>query len=232
MSKRVKTGDPKVAIAYVRASKDEQKLTAHAQRTSIEQWATREGVRVVGWFVDEGVSGSSSLERRPGLMAALDAVKARGAGVLVVLRRDRLARDTYVAVLIDRAALAKGARVQTADGTGNGDQAADAFMRHVLDGAAAYELAMIKARTTAALAHKKAKGERTGGMPYGFMTGGDGRTLEPNPTEQTVVALVRELHAAGVALRRIVLELAARGHVPRTGKDWHKTQIVRMLAAP
>ena len=55
MSKRVKNGSPLVAVAYVRVSKDDQKLGPEAQRASIEAWAAREGVRVASWHVDQGV---------------------------------------------------------------------------------------------------------------------------------------------------------------------------------
>jgi DNA invertase Pin-like site-specific DNA recombinase len=49
MSKRVKAGSPLVAVAYIRVSKDEQRLGPDAQRASIEAWAAREGVSVASW---------------------------------------------------------------------------------------------------------------------------------------------------------------------------------------
>jgi DNA invertase Pin-like site-specific DNA recombinase len=38
----------------------------------------------------------------------------------------------------------------------------------IMDAAAAYERALIRARTKAALAAKRARGERSGEVPYGF----------------------------------------------------------------
>jgi hypothetical protein len=52
---------------------------------------------------------------------ALGELRALGAGVLVVAKRDRLARDVYVAATIERAVASGGARVVSADGTANGD---------------------------------------------------------------------------------------------------------------
>lgn len=63
MAKR--TGNPKIAIGYLRVSTDEQRLGPEAQRASIEAWAAREGLSVVAWHVDGGVSGATNIEERP-----------------------------------------------------------------------------------------------------------------------------------------------------------------------
>ncbi len=105
------------------------------------------------------------------------------------------------------------------------------MMRGIVDDYAAYERDLIRAPTTAALAAKSAKGERVGGVPYGFTVAADGVHLEEDAEEQTTLALVRELRAGGLSHRAIVGALAARGLVSRTGKPFIQTQVARMLAA-
>ena len=73
---------------------------------------------------------------------------------------------------------------------------------------------MIGARTRAALAVKKARGERVGSVPYGFRVGEDG-VLEPDGDEQETVELARRLRAGGLSLRAIDRELRAQGYLPR-----------------
>jgi DNA invertase Pin-like site-specific DNA recombinase len=217
------------AVAYVRVSTDEQKLGPEAQRAAILDWARREGVEVVAWCSDLGVSGGADLEARPALVEALAALRAHRAGVLVVAKRDRLARDVYVAATIERAAKATKARVVCADGAGNGEGPADEFMRTMLDGAAQYERALIRARTKSALAAKSARGERVGGIPFGMRLGADGKALEADPGEGAIVARVRELRAAGVSVRAIEDALALAGiRHPRTGGRIGKSQVARM----
>lgn len=230
MTSRRRNSDPLSAVAYLRCSTSDQHLSPEAQRATIEAWAAREGVAVVAWHVDTGVSGGSELAERPALVAALAELRACRAGVLVVARRDRLARDVVVAAMIERAADGAGARVVAADGTANGTTPADAFMRTVIDGAAAYERALIRERTRAALAAKRARGERIGAVPYGYSAGPDGKLVQ-NEAEQGVLSVVRELRAAGLSQRAIVAELAKRGLVSRVGRPFQATQIVRMLAA-
>ena len=65
----------------------------------------------------------------------------------------------------------------SASGEGNGDSPADAFMRTVIDGAAQYEHGLIRARTRAVLAAKRARGERVGSVPFGFALDEDGVRL-------------------------------------------------------
>jgi DNA invertase Pin-like site-specific DNA recombinase len=214
---RTRIGNPAVAVAYIRVSTDDQKLGPEAQRAQIESFAAREGLTVAAWHCDQGVSGGSDLADRPALVAALADLRAFGAGVLLAAKRDRLARDVVIAATVERAAKAYGAKVLCADGTGNGDTAADAFMRTLLDGAAQYERALCRERTRAALAAKKARGERVGTVPYGFTAGPEG-SLVPHEAEQEVIACIRELRAAGLSLRAIEAELAKRGIVSRTGQ--------------
>jgi DNA invertase Pin-like site-specific DNA recombinase len=230
MSKRARPGSPTVAVAYVRVSTDEQHLGPEAQRAAIEAWAARQGLSVAAWHVDRGVSGGADIGERPALVAALGELRAAGAGVLLVAKRDRLARDVYVAGAIERAVEQSGARVACADGTANGDTPADAFMRSILDAAAAYERALIRARTKAALATKRAKGERAGAVPYGYRLAADGVRLEDDPAEQAVLAAVRDLRDAGLSHREIVRELAALGLASRSGRPLAQTQVARMLA--
>ena len=225
-----RSGDSSVAIAYLRASTEDQRLSPEAQRASIEAWALAQGVAVVAWHVDAGVSGAADLADRPALVAALAELRLHRAGIFVVAKRDRLARDCYVAATIDRAVAAQGARVASADGTGNGDTPADAFMRSVLDAAAQYERGLIRARTKAALAAKKARGERTGTVRYGYTADASGRLVEC-PVEQAVLAQVRALDAAGLSQRAIVAELQRAGFLGRTGKPLARTQVQNILAA-
>lgn len=229
-ARRPHPGNPLLAVAYVRVSTDEQRLGPEAQRAAIEAWAAREGVAVVAWHTDSGISGGSDLDNRPALALALAGIRVHRAGLLLVARRDRLARDVVVAATIERATEALGAKVMSADGAPNGTGAAEQFMRTMLDAAAAYERALIRERTKAALAAKKARGERVGTIPYGYSVI-DGK-LVPNEAEQGVLRVVRELRAAGLSLRAIETELAARGILSRTGrKPIALPQIAKMVKA-
>ena len=103
-------------------------------------------------YEDVGVSGTP-LEKRPGLLSALNAlVRDR---VLLVVRRDRLARDTLTAAMAERIAQNAGASIVTVGGEGNGDGPEAQLMRTILDAFAQYEKTLIVLRTKAGLARKR-----------------------------------------------------------------------------
>lgn len=222
------TTTPK-AVGYLRVSTDEQHLGPDAQRAAIAAWCDREGVELIDVHVDHGVSGGAPLDKRPGLMAAVGALSETDATVLVVAKRDRLARDTMAAAMVERMAERAGATIASADGTGNGDSPEAMLMRRMVDAFAEYERAIIRSRTRAALAVKSARGERVGAIPFGCKLADDGRTLERDAEEGAVVDAVIDLRASGLSYRKIADELAARGFTTRKGRPLAPTQIVRIL---
>lgn len=231
MSKRVKVGSPLVAVAYIRASKDEQKLSPEAQRAAVEAWAAREGVSVVAWHVDQGVCSVDPIADRPALVAALASLREHGAGVLVVAKRDRIARKPALTDAIEQAAGACGARVLSADGASNATGLQGVMLRGMSDLFAQVEREMIRERTRAALASKSAKGERvSGGIPFGFALAADGVHLVAVESEQRAIARARTLAAEGRSLRAVAAELAAEGMTSRKGTTFSACQVGRMLA--
>lgn len=223
-------GSPTVAVAYLRVSTEDQRLGPEAQRAAITAWAEHTGTTIAAWHADQGVSGSADVDARPGLAAALGALRPEGAGVLVVAKRDRLARDVGIACTIERAASRLGAVVVSADGSGNGDDPAAVFLRRILDAAAEHERALIRARTKAALAVKRERGERISRRPpWGWRVSEDGVRLEVEPGEAAVVLLARELHSSGRSVAAVAAELSARGVVNRLGRAIGKTEVWKML---
>jgi DNA invertase Pin-like site-specific DNA recombinase len=219
-----------VAIAYIRVSTDEQTLSPHAQRSSIEAFAKREGITVAAWFSDTDICGETELAERPGLIEAMAALKAHRAGVLLVAKRDRLARDVLVTAMVEKACAKIGARVVSAAGEGNGNDPGARLHRGIVDLFSEYELAMIRARTKAALAVKRAKGEFTGGQaPYGFVS--IGGKLVPQAEEQRVIARMRDLSECGLSTRDIAARLERDGVQSRTGRPFGKSQVARILKA-
>jgi len=228
--RRTEPLDPTRAVGYVRVSTDEQALGPEAQRDALAAWCDANGATLCACFEDHGVSGTTPLDRRPALNEALDALATERAGVLLVAKRDRLARDVVVGAVIERLVERQGARVLAADGTGNGEGPEHQLMRHLVNAFAEYEALVIAARTRAALAVKKARGERVGSVPYGFRVTDDG-ILEPDDDEQEMVAVARRLRERGLSLRAIDRELRARGHLPRNGRAWHVQTLATIVRA-
>jgi DNA invertase Pin-like site-specific DNA recombinase len=225
-----RTANPLLAVAYVRVSTEEQSLGPDAQRAAIESWAARAKIEIVAWHEDRGVSGAAAIEERPGLLAALAALETHGAGVLVVAKRDRLARDVMLAAMAERLVERVGARVVSAAGEGTeSDDPTSVLMRSIIDAFAQYERAVIRSRTKSALAVKRSRGELTGNAPLG-MRAVEGR-LQVDERETEALAAIRSLRAQGYSLRAIASELEARGIYNRAGRRWHAEAVARALRA-
>ena len=235
---------PDAAVALVRVSTDEQDLGLAAQRHAIEQAAVRHGLRVLDIIEEAGVSGGAKIEKRGGLLTAVAAVPK--GGVLLVAKLDRIARDKFVSAWVEKELAVKGARIVSAAGEGaagdaDNEEPAQLLMRSMVQLFAEYERALIKARTKAALAAKRRRGEKLGGHPpIGFKVEHDGevKRLAPCPDGLRTLRLVGQLAATKhptkgrpLSLREIGKQLVAAGHLPPAGGQWHAKTIATAVAA-
>ena len=219
------------AVIYLRVSTEEQSqsgLGLKAQELTCRTLAGTLGVSGVLLFTDAGVSGSKGIEERPGLTEALAAL--RKGDVLIVAKRDRIARDMLVTLTVEKVVAKRGSRLLSVAGEGSDSEGVTGLiLRTMSDLFAQVERETIRSRTRSALQVKKSKAERVGAIPYGFQLAGDGKHLIGNEREQRIIELVLSLRAEGLSLRAIVARLNADSVSTRTGNDWQLTQITRML---
>jgi DNA invertase Pin-like site-specific DNA recombinase len=223
------------AFGYLRVSTERQAdsgLGLEAQQVSVNACAARLGLSLAGVFTDPGSSGSLAIEDRPVLLEAVGSLKRRD--VLIVAKRDRLGRDVIAVAMIERMITRRGARIVSAAGEGTDtDDPSGVLMRRLIDSFGEYERLIIGARTRAALAAKRRRGERISGIiPFGFQLAGDGRRLEPNLDEQPVLRAMRTLHGNGRSLRAIAAELNQNGALTRSGAPWRYEYVRNVLRAP
>jgi DNA invertase Pin-like site-specific DNA recombinase len=230
------------AVAYIRVSTDEQVQSGaglDAQRAAIVRAAEDEGLPIRAWYEEAGISGGKGLvdgehgialdaASRPQLVACIASL--RKGDVLLVAKRDRLGRDRLLLLLIERSVRARGARLLSAAGEGTqGTDPSSVMLAAMVDMMSEHERTIIRQRTRDALAAKAARGERIGGIPFGF-DAHDG-VLRVNEREAQTLDHIRALVRDGsVSLRAVCRALDARGVVSRSGKPWHPQTIARIMA--
>ena len=171
------------AIGYIRVSTSMQADTGHslaAQSRHIEQYCDLYDLDLVGIEADEGISGKT-LER-PGLQAALEQLEEGAAGLLVVVKLDRLTRSVRdLGVLLetyftdgayDLASVSEKIDTTTASGR---------LTLNILTSVAQWEREIISERISTAMQHMKAEGKRTGYIPFGMQLADDGVHLVDHP---------------------------------------------------
>ncbi len=216
-----------VAIGYIRVSTDlqaSQGTSLSAQEALIRSWAGPKSLEPE-IYTDEGLSGATAA--RPGLQAALDAACSQSCP-LVVYSLSRLARSTKDAINIAERLDKAGADLVSLSESIDTTSAAGKMVFRMLAVLAEFERDLVSERTRAALAHKKARGERVSHEPaYGWRLEGDRVVVDVD--EQRAVALIRRLSASGETPGAICRALSAHGHHPR-GKRWHPETVRRILS--
>ena len=236
------------AVGYVRVSTEEQAksgLSVAYQKERIKLYAKEHGLERVGWFTDNGVSGGKPLasRRRGGKLVAR--LKRRRDPVchVIALKQDRVWRETVDCVSTVRDWWKRGIRFHNIEGggvmdptTASGDL--NIGVRALMDDN--FRI-LTSERTRAALAVKRARGERLGSIPpfgYRFVPSDcGGETKQGNPIykvvphkgEQKTIEAIRRLRSAGLTLRAIIAELASRDIYNRNGNAFGIRAVFNML---
>lgn len=222
-------------IGYTRVSTEEQArggLSLEAQEGKIRSYCELYELDLLRVIADPGASGKSL--DRPGVAEVLAELRRRkdGPDGLVIAKLDRLTRslgdwsDLIAEFWRDekRRLFSVGEAIDTRTATGR-------MVLNLIMTIAEWEREVIGERTRDALAAKAARSERCGKIRYGYDLASDGRTLSPNPTEQAIIAAMREWRSAGMSLRRIVARLAADGIPTKDGRPrWGAMTVGRILA--
>ena len=216
MSTNTPTGRP--AVGYVRVSTEEQAregVSLDVQRQRIASAAAAHGLVLSDVLADEGISGRRS-DNRPGLLRAVDLACERRAA-LVVYSLSRFARSTRDCLAMAERLTAAGADLISVSESIDTTAAHGKFLFTLLSALAQLESDQTSERTRAAVAHKRACGERTGSVPYGHRVAADGVHLEPNPAEQAQLDRLVDLRLAGHSYPAVQRVAAAEGIRNRAG---------------
>ena len=192
--------------AYLRVSTERQ--TEQQQRDAIEAHHV-----IHGWFVDHGVSGAAPIDQRPALCEALGVLQK--GDTLVVAKWDRLARSVMNAAVIRGLIARSGATVAAVSGTPD-DTPEGRLMQAILDAFAEYELAVIKARTRAALAVRRREGRPTSHPPYGKKVV-DGRLVDDMDEQDVIEEVLHRRSTFNDSFRAIAVWLDDNNYATRRG---------------
>ena len=190
------------AVVYTRFSprrNADESESCEVQLAFCEQHCAKLKLDIASVVHDPDASGAD--EFRPKLWEAIDSLKK--GWILVVYRRDRLARNVYLSEQINRTVERKGAAICAVSGDISGDSPEIQMIRQVLAAMAEYERKIISIRTSHAMRHHQAHGRKmSSNCPYGWQDGPDGQMI-PDPAEQAVVADIAARHHAGASFAAI-----------------------------
>ena len=211
----------KNAIAYFCVSTTQQSrsgLGIEAQQAAVTRFCEAEGYALRAAYTEvETGKGADALERRPQLSAALQAAQKAKCPVIVA-KLDRLSRDVhFISGLMTH---------QVAFIVAELGPDVDPFVLHLFAALAQKERALISARTKAALAAKKARGEHWVSNPRLAEHAAAGRAvrlLMPISSRPMCGRIIEAIREAGVtSLTGIAAALNARGVQTVRGSRWDR----------
>jgi DNA invertase Pin-like site-specific DNA recombinase len=170
--------------------------------------------------VEESVSGSAPMHKRPKLASCLQRLNSNTA--LICWKRDRLSRDTLTYHMVDADARKRGSMIMSVKET-NGSDPADVLMTSILTAFASYEVSMIRQRISAALGNLKTTGKKYTREKYGVRWEEGSAVL----VEEEVVVLktIARLRGTGLSYAKVAAHLSSLDLKTRHGKEWSRHNV-------
>lgn len=216
-------------VGYIRVSTAEQigegKFGLPVQREEIERYCSDNGYELLRIYSDEGVSGS--LIERPGLNAMLS---ADDYDRVIVAKYDRLSRDLYGHLFIEKDLKVKGVELESVREPFGGDSDEMVYMRQMMAAFAEFEKKRIAQRLSAARERKRKQGGFAGGRaPLGYSAEKGSKRLHINADKVDTVRRLFALRAEGLTLQAVADRLNDEGHTTQDGKHFTQMQVKRAL---
>jgi|SRR6185437_14828746 len=209
-------------IVYARVSTDDQRrngVSMEQQPERLRAYLALHDHTQAALLLDEGVSASVPLERRPAGKRVLEAMKHGTADGVVVVRLDRLFRDALDGLTFFRMAQRKGFAVHSVAELIDSSTPAGRLALTIQLAAAQYERELDVARAIECNRSLREQGRVYGPVPYGCVAVGEGDARRLMRDPQTWVHRVTAVRLAEkLSLRKACAELEARGIPSPTGK--------------
>ncbi len=210
-------------VAYYRVSTARQGtsgLGLEAQRESVNKYLSSIGEHhLVAEFTEvETGKGKDALDKRPQLREAITTAKRHRATILIA-KLDRLARNVH---------FISGLQEAKVPFTAVDMPEANELVIHLMAAMAQHEARMISSRTKAALAAKRARGEKLGN-PHLLKLGNKVKAKKAQSFAATLKVTLGALKAQGLTQRLIVEELNRMSLKTPQGGKWHLIQLQRVL---
>jgi site-specific DNA recombinase len=227
---------PIILLGYCRVSTNNQKEegTIELQEKTIKRYADKNGYELVKIFKDNGISGASELENRPGLAElfsyAEDNKEVEG---ILIFKLDRLARDLYIQehLIKKLEGLNKKLISIKEPNLDSKDPMRKAF-RQFIGIVSELEKAFITMRLSGGRINKAQRGGYAGGATaLGYKTKNKDLIIDEEQAE--VIRIIFKMKRyKRMGLREIARELNKNSVPTARGGKWHGRTIKYMLENP
>ncbi len=232
-------------VGYIRVSTDKQVQEGEGletQRQHIVSFCRDNNYELIHIYSDEGISGADEIEDRPELQEMMDYCNNPPIKHVIVDRPDRLARDFYLQLYIEKqlkinyvtVLYASNEAINIADTDTEMMKTMKTLMRQMMGAFAELDRKMIKKRLYDGQAIKASKGNKPSGkQPFGYKYASDRKSTEIDREQAFVVLDIFEMRAKGKTLVQIAERLNTASYQQRrpaaTMKAWNYKTVQHMV---
>ena len=216
------------AVAYYRTSSaanvGDDRDSLKRQQSAVENWARKNGYKIVREFYDAAVSGGDPIGERTGFAELLDYVEGNGARTILVENASRFARDLIVQLTGHAMLQELGYALIPVDAPAHftDDTPTARMVRQILGAVSEFEKANLVSKLKVARDRKRRETGRCEGR----------KPLAETHPEAVATArrLYRQRNGKRRSLRQIATMLAEAGHTNSRGNAYDARQVQRMVA--
>ncbi len=216
----------KRAVIYARYSCSGQgEQSIEGQLRDNYAFAQREGIQVVGEYIDRALTGR--YDDRPEFQRMINESRSKQFDYVIVWKLDRFARNRYDSAIYKHKLKANGVKVLSS--TENiGDNPESIILEAVLEASAEYYSVDLRQKVVRGRRESVLKGSSVGGtVPLGYKIV-DKRYVIDEQTAPIVTYAVQE-YSLGTSLREIAEALNAKGYKTGDGKPFAPHSFSRMF---
>ena len=214
------------AVIYARYSSHNQtEQSIEGQLRDCYAFAEREGLQVVGEYIDRAITGRT--DERPDFQRMIADARKQEFQRVIVWKFDRFSRDRYDSAIYKHKLKQCGVRVLSAmENVGEGD--VSIILEALLEASAEQYSLDLSKKVLRGQRESRLKGTFLGGLtPIGYKL--ENRKLVADERTAPIVRYIFEQYAKGTSKQDIINELATRGILNRHGKPLSHSTLQTIL---
>lgn len=213
-------------IGYIRVSTESQDNSVITQKEMIQNYSKLKGIEIDDYFIDFGISGSSTLKREK-YLELMELVEKGQINTIITTSLSRWSRNTLdllksVEVLKKNKVSFEVIKEQVSLNTPMGE-----FFVSILGSIYTLERQLTSERTKDVIQNKKKNGKVYSRTPYGYES--ENGMLIENSKEQKVLRKINSLREKGNSYNSISKFLNRNKYLTKMGKKFSKEIVYSML---
>lgn len=221
------------AVGYVRYSSDSQSdgYSIEAQINAINQYASREGLNVLKFYIDEAKTGTN--DNREAFLSLISDSKKKEFECVLVHKLDRFSRNRKDSIVYRAKLKESGVKLISVLEKIDEDNPEDIILLSVLEGMNQFYSMNLGREVKKGMTVAASKGQFVGGrVPLGYFSDRKIKKLQILESEAIRVRDMYQQVADGMTIKNLVHYTIENGYTTKEGRDYNMKTLTLLLSNP